>query len=48
VAHDRVVRRHAAPLSYVSTFSFVGVSTPLVITNIVLVELTLSVPGFFR
>jgi len=48
VAHDRVVRRHAAPLSYVGTFSFVGVSTPLIITNMVLVEITLSVPGFFR
>jgi peptide/nickel transport system permease protein len=48
VAHDRVVRRHAAPLSYVGTFSFVGVSAPLIITNMVLVELTLSVPGFFH
>lgn len=48
VAHHRVVRRHAAPLSYPGTFSFVGVSAPLIITNLVLVELTLSVPGFFR
>jgi peptide/nickel transport system permease protein len=48
VAHDRVVRRHAAPLSYTGTFSFVGVSAPLIITNMVLVERTLSVPGFFR
>ena len=48
VAHHRVVRRHAAPLSYPGTFSFVGVSAPLLITNMVLVEITLSVPGFFR
>jgi peptide/nickel transport system permease protein len=43
-----VVRRHAAPLSYPGTFSFVGVSAPLIITNMVLVERTLSVPGFFK
>jgi peptide/nickel transport system permease protein len=48
VDRDGIVRRHAAPLSYPGTFSFVGVSTPLIITNMVLVELTLSVPGFFR
>jgi ABC-type dipeptide/oligopeptide/nickel transport system permease component len=42
------VRRHAAPLSYPGTFSFVGVSAPLIITNMVLVERTLSVPGFFK
>jgi peptide/nickel transport system permease protein len=46
-AHD-VVRRHAAPISYPSTFSFLAVSAPLIITNMVLVERTLSVPGFFK
>jgi peptide/nickel transport system permease protein len=44
----RVIRRHAAPASYVTTASFVGVSIPLIITNMVLVERVLSVPGFFR
>jgi peptide/nickel transport system permease protein len=48
VGPRRVVRRHAAPLSYPGTFSFVGVSAPLIITNMVLVERTLSVPGFFK
>jgi peptide/nickel transport system permease protein len=48
VRHAKVVRRHAAPLSYPGTFSFVGVSAPLIITNMVLVERTLSVPGFFK
>jgi peptide/nickel transport system permease protein len=48
VAHDQVARRHAAPLSYPGTFSLVGVSAPLIITNMVLVERILSVPGFFR
>jgi peptide/nickel transport system permease protein len=43
-----VIRRHAAPASYVTTASFVGVSIPLIITNMVLVERVLSVPGFFR
>jgi peptide/nickel transport system permease protein len=43
-----VLRRHAAPASYVTTASFVGVSIPLLITNIVLVERVFSVPGFFR
>jgi peptide/nickel transport system permease protein len=42
-----VIRRHAAPASYVSTASFVGVSIPLIITNMILVERVLSVPGFF-
>jgi peptide/nickel transport system permease protein len=44
----QVVRRHAAPVSYVGTFSFVAVSAPLIITNMVLVERTMSVPGFFK
>jgi peptide/nickel transport system permease protein len=43
-----VVRRHAAPASYVMTASFVGVSIPLIVSNMVLVERVLSVPGFFR
>lgn len=45
--HD-IVRHHAAPLSFPGTFSFVAVSAPLIITNMVLVERTLSVPGFFK
>ena len=43
-----VVRRHAAPLSFPGTFSFVGVSAPLIVTNVVLVERVFSVPGFFK
>jgi peptide/nickel transport system permease protein len=48
VPPDEIVRRHAAPLSYPGTFSFIAVSAPLIITNMVLVERTLSVPGFFK
>jgi peptide/nickel transport system permease protein len=42
-----VIRRHAAPASYVTTGSFVGVSIPLIVTNMVLVERVFSFPGFF-
>jgi len=44
----RVILRHAAPSSYVTTASFVAVSIPLIVSNMVLVERVLSVPGFFR
>ena len=47
LAGRTVIRRHAAPASYVTTASFVGVSIPLIITNMVLVERVLAVPGFF-
>ena len=45
--HD-IVRHHAAPLSFPGTFSFIASSAPLIITNMVLVERTLNVPGFFK
>jgi peptide/nickel transport system permease protein len=48
IASDVIVRRHAAPLSFPVTFSFVAVSVPLVITNLILVERVFSVPGFLR
>ena len=48
ISRRRVVFRHAGPLSYVSTASFVGISVPLVVTNLVLIERTLAVPGFLR
>jgi peptide/nickel transport system permease protein len=44
----RVIRRHAAPASFVPTVSFVGISVPLIVTNIVLIEQVFSVPGFFQ
>ena len=48
VAPKDIVRRHAAPLSFPGTLSFVAVSAPLLITNMVLIERVFSVPGFFR
>ena len=48
VAPRELMRRHVGPVSYVSTVSFVGVSVPLIVTNVVLVERVLGVPGFFH
>ncbi len=44
----RVLRRHAAPPTFLATGSFVSISIPLLVTNAVLVETVFSVPGFFR
>ena len=43
----RVIRRHAGPFAASGTASLMGVSAPLVVTNLVLVETVFSVPGFF-
>ncbi len=48
VRHGRVVRKHAAPPVYVTVASLFGASAPALVTNIVLVEVIFSVPGFFR
>ena len=48
VKTSRVVRRHAAPVSFVPTASFVGISIPLLVTNVILIESVFSVPGFFE
>jgi peptide/nickel transport system permease protein len=42
------VRRHAAPAAYLSVASFLSVSVPLVVTNMVLVEIVFNIPGVFR
>jgi peptide/nickel transport system permease protein len=47
VPHKRVLRRHAGPFAYASTASLVGVSAPVVVINLILVERLFSVPGFF-
>ena len=48
VPHRRVVRRHAGPSAYATVASLFGASAPILVTNIVLVEVIFSVPGFFR
>jgi peptide/nickel transport system permease protein len=42
-----VMRRHAAPGVYPSVASLVWGLVPLIVTNAVLIEYTLNVPGFF-
>lgn len=42
------VRRHAAPAAYLPVASFMSVSVPLVVTNMVLTEIVFNVPGVFR
>jgi peptide/nickel transport system permease protein len=46
--HARVVRRHAGPPTYLSVASMLAASAPLMVTNLVLVEYVLAIPGFFR
>ena len=42
-----VVRRHAVPAAVAPVFSLTGVTMPIVITNLVLIEQVFSVPGVF-
>ncbi len=48
LSRREAVRRHAAPAAYVPVASFVSVSVPLVVTNMVLTEIVFNVPGVFR
>ncbi len=47
VPHRRVIRHHAGPFAHAATASFVGVTAPLVVLNLILVERVFAVPGFF-
>lgn len=47
VPHQRVIRRHAGPFAQMGTAALVGVSAPLVVMNLILVERVFAVPGFF-
>ena len=42
-----VVRRHAVPSAVAPVFSLTGVTMPIVVTNLVLIEQVFSVPGVF-
>jgi peptide/nickel transport system permease protein len=42
-----VVRRHAVPSAIAPVFSLMGVTMPVVVTNLVLIEQVFSVPGVF-
>ena len=47
VPHKRVIRRHAGPFARAATASLVGVSAPIVVINLILVERVFAVQGFF-
>ena len=47
VPHKRVIRRHAGPFAHAATASLVGVSAPVVVINLILVERVFAVQGFF-
>ena len=48
LSERQAVRRHAGPAAYLPVASFVGVSVPLIVTNMVLTEIVFNVPGVFR
>ena len=47
VPHKRVIRRHAGPFARSATASLVGISAPIVVINLILVERVFAVQGFF-
>ena len=47
VPHKRVVSHHAGRFARAATASLVGVTAPLVVINLILVERVFGVPGFF-
>jgi peptide/nickel transport system permease protein len=47
VPHKRVIRRHAGPFAHAATASVVGLSAPVVVINLILVERVFAVQGFF-
>ena len=48
ISRRRMMRRHAVPAAVAPVFTLAGVSVPVMVTNMVLVELTFSVPGVFQ
>jgi peptide/nickel transport system permease protein len=47
VSHGRLMRRHVGLPTFGATVSFAPVTLPLFLTNVMLVEMVFSVPGFF-
>ncbi len=43
-----VLRRHAVPAALAPVFTLASVTVPVMVTNMVLVELTFSIPGVFQ
>ena len=43
-----MLRRHAVPAALAPVLTLAGVTVPVMVTNMVLVELTFSIPGVFE
>ena len=48
LSRPAMLRRHAAPAAVAPVFTLAGVFVPVMVTNMVLVELTFSIPGVFQ
>ena len=48
ISNRRMLRKHAVPAAAAPVFTLAGVSVPVMVTNMVLVELTFSIPGVFQ
>jgi peptide/nickel transport system permease protein len=48
LSRAEVLRRHAMPAALAPVFTLAGVTVPVMVTNMVLVELTFSIPGVFQ
>ena len=47
ISNRRMLRKHAVPAAAAPVLTLAGVSVPVMVTNMVLVELTFSIPGVF-
>jgi peptide/nickel transport system permease protein len=48
ISERTMLRRHVAPAAAAPVFTLAGVTVPVMVTNMVLVELTFSIPGVFQ
>ena len=48
ISNRRMLRKHAVPAAAAPVLTLAGVSVPVMVTNMVLVELTFSIPGVFQ
>jgi peptide/nickel transport system permease protein len=48
LSRPAVLRRHAVPAAVAPVLTLAGVTVPVMVTNMVLVELTFSIPGVFQ
>ena len=48
ISNRRMLRKHAVPAAAAPVLVLAGVSVPVMVTNMVLVELTFSIPGVFQ